>query len=71
MPTRIRLMRFNPHVVYVPGKNQVTADALSRAPVDQAELSDDQLANEVEFFAVHSINILPATPNNLKQVNEA
>ena len=46
MPTRIQrfrlsLIHFNPHVVYVPGQNQVTADALSRAPVDRAALSDD------------------------------
>ena len=30
---RLRLMRFNPQVMYVPGKHQTTADALSRAPV--------------------------------------
>ena len=30
---RLRMMRFNPRVIYVPGKNQITADALSRAPV--------------------------------------
>ena len=31
---RMRMMRFAPTVVHVPGKDQITADALSRAPVD-------------------------------------
>ena len=68
---RLRLMRFNPHVVYVQGKNQVTADALSRAPIGQPKLPDDQFANDVEFFAVHSVNVLPATPHVLKDISNA
>ena len=63
-------MRFNPNVVYGSGKNQATQYAPSWVPVDQAELSDDELANKVELFSVHSINILPETPNNLKQISE-
>ena len=30
---RLRLMRYNPRVVHVAGKNHINADALSRAPV--------------------------------------
>ena len=45
---RLRLMRYNYQVQYVPGKHQVTADTLSRAPVALPGLEDKLLVEEVE-----------------------
>ena len=45
----LRLMRYNPKAVYVPGKLLVVADALSRAPASTTAFSD--LAAEIESYA--------------------
>ena len=34
---RMRLMRYDYTIVYVPGKEHVSADTLSRAPVDEED----------------------------------
>ncbi len=76
MPPRIqrfqlRLMRFNPYVVYVPGKQQLTADALSRAPVGKPGKEDQELVQEVESYVSNMLGTLPATPSCLQQIREA
>ena len=48
---RLRMMRFNPRVIYVPGKNQITADALSWAPVCGPDAEEISFVGEVETFA--------------------
>ena len=66
MPPRIlrfclRMMRYNPEVLHVPGKCQISADALSRAPVSSPNMSDIKLIEEVEAFAGSKMDQLPAT----------
>ncbi len=68
---RLRLMRFNPYVVYVPGKQQLTADALSRAPVGKPGKEDQELVQEVESYVSNMLGTLPATPSRLQQIREA
>ena len=41
------MMRYAPTVVHVPGKDQITADALSRAPVDGPDTYDATLVDNV------------------------
>ena len=66
----MRMMRFCPTVQYVPGKDQVVADALSRKPLplstDDVELSDEVTAyvDTVRFG-------WPATPSKLAQIKHA
>ena len=68
---RLRMMRFAPTVVHVPGKDQVTADALSRAPVDKPSTSDISFIEEVEEFASLTVKYLPATEVRLRQICRA
>ena len=70
MPPRIlrfhlRMMRYNPEVLHVPGKCQISADALSRAPVSSLNTSDIQFIEEVEAFASSTVDQLPATTQRL------
>ena len=68
---RLRLMRYNYQVQYVPGKHQVTADKLSRAPVDLPGLEDKLLVEEVEAFLTQATSCLPAMLNRLQQIRDA
>ena len=54
---RMRIMRFAPTVVHVPGKDQITADALSRAPVDGPDSQDATLVDNVEAFTSQTIDL--------------
>ena len=67
---RWRLTRFNDKVQYVPGKHQITADALSRAPVALPTWADEQLVQEAENLVTHKSAILPATTNRLQEIRE-
>ena len=61
-------MRYHYQVQYVPGKHQVTADTLSRAPLGLPELGDKLLVDEVEAFSTRTTSCLPVTPNRLQQM---
>uniref|UniRef100_A0A5S6QFE8 RNA-directed DNA polymerase n=1 Tax=Trichuris muris TaxID=70415 RepID=A0A5S6QFE8_TRIMR len=65
---RMRLMRFNFSISYVPGKQLITADALSRAPVSQPSEMDEDLASEISTYAACVVASGHATENRLKQV---
>ena len=65
---RLRLMRFSPTVVYVPGKQQVTADALSRAPVGTPTESDINFVEATAEMERQAINALPASTEKIEAV---
>ena len=62
---RIRVMRFNYNIVYVPGKEHSSADALSRAPVGKEE---HKLHATTEVFVDHVIKDLPASNQQLEKI---
>jgi hypothetical protein len=76
LPTRIlrfrlRLMRYSPTVVYVHGKHNCTADALSRAPVGQPETDDLVLAMEINALQQATKAALPITDQRLQDIRAA
>ena len=68
---RLRLVRYNYQVQYLPGKHQVTADTFSRAPVGLPRVDDKLLVEEVELFSTQTTFYLPASPNRLHQIRDA
>ena len=68
---RMRMMRFAPTVVHVPGKEQITADALSRAPVDGPDSQDATLVDNVEIFAAQTLDLFPASQKKLLEMRDA
>ena len=68
---RLRLMRFSVTVKYVPGKHELTANALSRAPIESPREKDEQFVDELESFAAQTVFTLPATTQRLSSIREA
>ena len=65
---RLRLMRYQFNIVHVPGKNLITADALSQAPTDVSSVADSALEEEVTAFRVAVTDSLPATDQRLQEI---
>ena len=63
----IRLLRYNVHAVYVPGKDMTVADALSRAPISEAEpiLKDTQQDTEA---CVAAVTAALCSPGKAKEI---
>ena len=68
---RMRLMKYELDVVYVPGKEQITADTLSRVPSKKNVNENIDLVEEVESFTQQIVPGLPATPKRLQDISEA
>ena len=68
---RLRMMQYNSEVLHVPGKCQISADALSRAPVTSPNTSDIQFIEQVEAFAGSTMDQLPDTAQHLQEIIEA
>lgn len=68
---RQRLLRFNYKIIHVPGKQLITADALSKAPqgLDNRE-ADSSLENECCAYVDHVLQHLPATVSKLAHIRE-
>lgn len=73
MPPRIlhfclRMMQYNPEVLHIPGKCQISADALSCAPLSSPNTSDLHFIDEVEAFASSTMDHFPATAQCLQEI---
>jgi len=64
---RLRMMRFSPRIVHVPGKSQITADAFSRAPAP-CEITRDDLVQEMESSVKVTVSTLTGTAQQLADV---
>ena len=58
---RLRLMRYRFSISHVPGKDLITADTLSHAPVSSGNPSDHTLLAEVTSMVAAITNNLPAS----------
>ena len=67
----MRLARYSPHAVYVPGRFLVVADELSRNLKPQKSKEDKALVGEVESYARGGIKNLPVTSKTLLDIKEA
>tara|TARA_B110000881_G_scaffold207396_1_gene211562 strand:- start:705 stop:4865 length:4161 start_codon:yes stop_codon:yes gene_type:complete len=65
---RLRMMRFSPRIEHVPGKHQVIADSLSRAPTGLPSEDDLMLIAEVEAYADSIVSTMPASEQRLHQL---
>ena len=68
---RLRLTKYQVNVVHVPGKHQVMADALSRAPVAKPDKEDIAFINDVSLYAKQAIEITPASSAKLAEIKKA
>ena len=66
---RLRLLRFDFIVSPVPGKSLITADALSRAPVEQQD-GQSSTEEEIDLYVQHVFASLPASNTQLERIKE-
>lgn len=67
---RLRLMRYNYKVNFVPGKQLVLADCLSRSPVNESAEGKDDLREEIDCYVRLTIANLLAMNNVLDKIRE-
>ena len=65
----LRLMRFNPEVKYVPGKEQYISDALSRNPLPLNPETDNELSNAVQVHVDAVISTWSASNERKCQIS--
>ena len=62
------MLRFDFTIVYIPGKNLVIADALSRAPLSKPDENDRLFQEETKAYVDSVIQDLPATEHRLEEI---
>ena len=68
---KLRLMRYNFTISHIPGKDLITADALSRSPCGSPSISDEQFEDETRAYVDTVVSDLPATTDRLSQIKAA
>jgi hypothetical protein len=66
---RMRMMRYDYTISHVPGKQLITADMLSRAPVSEQEI-EQEFCQEVETFIQNVVANLPASEARLEEISQ-
>ena len=65
----MRLLRFDFTVSHVPGKSLITADAQSRAPIEQQD-GQSSTEEEIDLYVQHVFASLPASNTQLERIKE-
>ena len=65
---RLRLLRFSYTVTYIKGKSQLTADALSRAPLKYLNSVDFKLNEIISDYEIGSIEAMPVSKQKFKLI---
>ena len=65
------MLRVDFNIVYVPGKNLVIADALSRAPLMAQDQHNKHLKEDVQANVDVNFQDLPATELRLEEIQRA
>lgn len=65
---RMRLLRFSYSVVYVPGKELIIADALSRSPRKTGSSADNDLESMADSYIRFVVNSLPVKDYYLEKI---
>ena len=69
---RMRLMHFRYGISHVPGKDLITADTLSRAPVVESQHTEDKsFQDECQAYVNSVMSALPATDKRLLEIKQA
>ena len=68
---RLRLMRYNFHIIHVAGKALITADTLSRAPLQLQSSEVSELQDVVESLISAVIDAIPASSDHCEQIRQA
>lgn len=74
LPPRIqrflmRLMKYSFKIIHAPGKELVTADTLSRAPLNkQLSIEDEPLNEDLNLYVSHILESFPATERKLDEL---
>ena len=67
---RMKLLQYRCNTVYIRGKDNIDADALSRAPVSQPNKEDQLGEEDIECHVNLVIDQLPATPQRIKEIQK-
>lgn len=67
---RMRLMRYNYKVIFVPGKQLVLADCLSRNPIGCTNSAGKDFAEEIDHYVHFVTSHLPATKCMLQKIKD-
>ena len=67
---RMKLLQCRFNTVYIRGKDNIDADALSRAPVSQPNKEDQLGEEDIECHVNLVIDQLPATPQRIKEIQK-
>ena len=69
---RMRLMRFRYGISHVPGKDLITTDTLSRAPVVESQQPEDKsFQDECQAYVNAVMSALPVTDKRLLEIKQA
>nr|KAG5700576.1 hypothetical protein BaRGS_015372 [Batillaria attramentaria] len=67
---RLRLMSYQPKLIHVAGKQQITADTLSRAPAKTPDAADLMSIQDVSAYTQQTIQFLPASQQKLQEIQK-